>query len=487
MENEWSYFSAEEEKNKQALIKLDLEVCEFYFKAIDTFLREGDREHDIKNIRHCLHHISCLSDSIRQNHQTSNEIMSNRELDEELNKLQLNFYYKILYIYWNSTCFSSAVARHFRTFLDEQSCVLKEFKSKKSIRICSLGSGSLSDVIAMVKVLKSKLNDKNMNIHISVIDIDEGWKHICFSVLKKLKRFSSKTLNFEFVVADLTKPFRRSVKQIIENADIISVVKLLSEMNYFFKRWKMFSKVQAVARPGSILFFLDCADHWLLKGCGGILGEIFDYYLVYEAVYDMHMLDEAVVERQFHLYNDGYNISRFHTYIMLLSRVWLKAQSDPLKEISFKPVNEEFTQIQMRLAQKEAELLKVKEEYQLFRMFEMKSFRAWKTSVTKKMIEEGRNKKEIREVIKPVRNSINEKLEPKNNLVISVNEEFMSQKQQLEDLKASKEIEKRNYITAHRKRAFAMLDTYEQSSRELFLHLEQKYPFCFLNNEKDIH
>ncbi|GFQ76840.1 hypothetical protein TNCT_444221 [Trichonephila clavata] len=91
--------------------------------------------------------------------------------------------------------------------------------------------------------------------------------------------------------------------------------------------------------------------------------------------------------------------------------------------------------------------------------------------------------KEIRRTVNSARNALFGELKvQKKEFVTSIDRELMEDRQRLEEMKASLE----NYVAAQRKRTFSELDTYEQSVRELFLLLEEKYPFHSSDKEKDV-
>ncbi|GIY63910.1 uncharacterized protein CEXT_267991 [Caerostris extrusa] len=79
-------------------------------------------------------------------------------------------------MYRNSSCISSAVAHHFRNLMRQNAGTIKQLWQKNGIlRICSLGGGAPSDVVALVKVLEQDLGYRmSGDIHVTVVDIDEN-------------------------------------------------------------------------------------------------------------------------------------------------------------------------------------------------------------------------------------------------------------------------------------------------------------------------
>ncbi|GFY14633.1 uncharacterized protein TNCV_4828361 [Trichonephila clavipes] len=234
MEREYSYFSTEDVKDKPASVKMDLEICELYYKVIEELLSKGDYENNIKIIRRFL---LLFSHSNNFQSEKQNSFKKTIVPKKQLRELKQTFFYRILYIYWNGVCFSSAVACHFRTFLACSPGVLKEPKSKKNIRICSLGGGCLPDVIAMVKVLESMADaNEYIDIRVSVVDIDKKWMITCITILQTLEHFRNATWEIDFTHADFTKPLSSLVIDMIKNADIISMMMLLPQVKGLKKR-----------------------------------------------------------------------------------------------------------------------------------------------------------------------------------------------------------------------------------------------------------
>ncbi|GFT52379.1 uncharacterized protein NPIL_538101 [Nephila pilipes] len=480
-------------KESKALIKLDLEICDLYFKAIGKILSEEDSENDINNMKCFLNLISPSANSKSRKRQISKK---------SIQILKQTLFYRISYIYWNSTCFSSSVARHFRKFLVEHSNVLKELLSKKKIRICSLGGGCVSDVIAIVKVLESFAEvNQEMDICVSVIDMDGRWRNTSLSILQSLERFRNLTWKIDFIQADLTKPLNDSVESILKNADIVSAVKFLSESENVKSRWNIFPKMRNLTKPGSLLFFLDYSTPSVVDAFGNKSGDIPGYCLLYEAAYDLHTLDRAVVERLFLLYGDQFHLSKFCTDIIVLTRVWQRPCSDPGSDLK------------EQLSKRKARLQKEIEEIRLLQIFRFESIQFWEFSFINERKKKWRNKKKIQKIIKPDGGVVEAELGRKMNLVASIKEKIKIEEKELENsyktylltnkeienscktyLSTNKELEnckayisknKVDRVASSRKATESKQKNYKKNVRKLVKRLNQKYPIYLKNVEKD--
>ncbi|GBO43414.1 hypothetical protein AVEN_52733-1 [Araneus ventricosus] len=145
--------------------------------------------------------------------------------------LKDSLYYRIIYVLRNSPILSSAVAFHFQNVLKEDFSYLRKLIKKEKIKICSIGGGAVSDVVAVVKILDSLANkmDKRLDFEITIIDLDANWKNTCFTVLSCLKNFDDATSKINFVQADISdkNSYSAEVIKSIQEADVVLMVMLL--------------------------------------------------------------------------------------------------------------------------------------------------------------------------------------------------------------------------------------------------------------------
>ncbi|GIX94269.1 uncharacterized protein CEXT_344972 [Caerostris extrusa] len=199
-------------------IAVSLELCELYHQAI----RELIGYHPIEYVKRYFNNLKSVT----------NRWCQFKEDCSLFNKLRCNtHYYRIAYIYRNSTCLSSAVAHYFGIFLSQHTNIVTELLHRDEIRICSVGGGSTSDV---------------------------------------------------------------------------------------------FQEVHSLINPGSVLFLLDFAASNIVKACGGSLGDLPEYELLYEAPFDSYTLHISVVEKHLLLYGHMFGTNICNTMFKAFCRVWVK-------------------------------------------------------------------------------------------------------------------------------------------------------------------
>ncbi|GFQ77662.1 uncharacterized protein TNCT_676961 [Trichonephila clavata] len=140
MEGAHSHFITEDVKDKPASVKMDLEICELYYKAIEVLLSKEGYGNSIKDIRRFLLLFIHSNNSLSKKQKSLKKvIVPKKELLELKNK---PFFTEYFIFIGTSTCFSSAVACHFRKLLGGNPLVLKELKSKKTSEFVSWEVGA---------------------------------------------------------------------------------------------------------------------------------------------------------------------------------------------------------------------------------------------------------------------------------------------------------------------------------------------------------
>ncbi|PRD22562.1 UNVERIFIED_CONTAM: hypothetical protein NCL1_48804 [Trichonephila clavipes] len=473
MERENSSFFTDGVKDKPASVKMDLEICELYHKAIEVLLCEEEYENSIKDIRRFLLLFIHLQKSLNKKQKSSKKVVPNKQLCE----LKQILFYRILYIYWNSTCFSSAVALHFRKFLVGNPLVLKELKSKKIIRICSLGGGCLSDVIAMVKVLESRENaEKRMDIRVSVVDTDKKWMITCFTILQRLEHFFNATWKIDFTQADLTKPLSDFVQEMIKTADIVSMVMFLSEVKDATKQQKILPMVRKLMQPGSILFFVDYSKPSLITALEYNSVDLSKYNLLYKSTSELHTLDESVLDRVFRLYYDKFHLSQFCTHITVTTRVWRRSSGLDAQNIAnLICQKEKLAEMEKNLAKNKILIQKVTKEIQLLQKYRIESIKYWIIIFNNEKKERWWNKKQIRKIIRPEEDFINIELQKKRSLLETLKKDIGIEEQKLKNLQSYLSKHEKVYTVANSKEGKIEANDYENYVVKLMRHLKQKY------------
>ncbi|KAF8774842.1 hypothetical protein HNY73_017353 [Argiope bruennichi] len=277
---------------------MDLEFCEFYFKAIKKLVgNDGDRNCGFKSFRKSFQMLPITKQRCQFKSAKNTEIVDS--LDDTL-------YNRIAWIYQNSTCLSSAIAYHFRKATMENSKVVNKLLKKKELRICSVSTGSPSDIVALVKVLESVVGtNEEIDIRVSIIHSDKKWKITCLVVLLCLERFKNALWKIDFIEGDFRFSCSNNLKQAIKNADIVSLVNYLGKFEDVEKRIQKNINVQ-------------------YETAGNRKGEIPGYDLFYEAACDLHMLSVAAVVRHFQLYYMYLGSNLCNTVLKLFCRIWMK-------------------------------------------------------------------------------------------------------------------------------------------------------------------
>ncbi|GFY61368.1 uncharacterized protein TNIN_154251 [Trichonephila inaurata madagascariensis] len=169
--------------------KYDVTFCLFYYKTIKKLLDLSDELY-----------VAYLNDYFKVFQEYFNEkCKENYKVPGDnsalVKKQKDSLYYRATYIYKNSAFLSSAVAFHFRNTLKENPNSLRRFSKRELIKICSLGGGPTSDIVAIVTVLESIARKKGvmLDFRITVIDYDIKWKNACITVLSCLEQFENAT------------------------------------------------------------------------------------------------------------------------------------------------------------------------------------------------------------------------------------------------------------------------------------------------------
>ncbi|GFT52377.1 uncharacterized protein NPIL_538091 [Nephila pilipes] len=293
---------------------INLELCQLFIKAIGNLIG------GVKNFGYVRRYFDILRSVMDS--WCEIKFSSNNEFKDSL-------YYRIAYIYRNSSCISNAVAEYFLIIMNQHPIVLEELLQKKELRICSIGEGSPLDVIAIIKVLENAAKfQRDLDIYVSIIAMDKKWRNTCITVLQCLKRFRKATWKIDFMHADLPTLFNDKVKNAIINANVVSMVKFFSEVNKLCNTsgflTEIFQNVHTLVQPGAVVFVLDSPVLSVIDACGGYSGMIAEHYLLYETLHNLYTSDTAIVEHWFRFCNKKFRGDLCNTCFCFFSRVWVK-------------------------------------------------------------------------------------------------------------------------------------------------------------------
>lgn len=115
--------------------------------------------------------------------------------------------------------------------------IRQSINSKPSLRLCSLGSGPGTDIVALIFALNEKLGLKKCRA--DLIDLSAEWEFVFESVVSELRSIKIKNVNemvseqnfsYQYFGADLLNlsDYNHNVLEVIQNADIITMVKFIS-------------------------------------------------------------------------------------------------------------------------------------------------------------------------------------------------------------------------------------------------------------------
>ncbi|CAL1265558.1 unnamed protein product, partial [Larinioides sclopetarius] len=179
--------------------------------------------------------------------------------------------------------------------------------NKKVLKICSIGGGLPSDVVAFIKVFESSIFiQDDAQIHVTVIDVDKKWKKPCIAILHSMENFNKEKWKIDFITLDpSSQSVSPKVASAIKEAHFVSLFKfvtLLEDQDSEFKR-NLFLKLSNLVSPGSVLFLLDDSTLEVITVFQGYLGRLHGYNLLFEVVCHLHTLHLPVVKRHYDLYS----------------------------------------------------------------------------------------------------------------------------------------------------------------------------------------
>ncbi|GFT69582.1 uncharacterized protein NPIL_695341 [Nephila pilipes] len=413
-----------EADNDQSFHKDDIKYFSFYYRAIRRLL-------DIDNISNA----SYLYRYFKIFDEYFSDFCGLKPRDQHdgdftmINLLKDCLYYRVVYIAKNSTFFSSAVAFHLRNALKDTPVYLRMLFQKQTLKICSLGGGPTSDIVAIVTVLESIAEKEGilLDFRITVIDSDKRWINTCITVLGCLKQFRKATWKINFIETDLTdcKTYTAETSKAIQDADIVTMVKFFTDLTSLKRRrqyTRAFEHISATLHPQAMLFVLDKSNPDFIKSCGGYSGEIDGFHLVYEELCDCHTLDINVVLNVFGQYQKNLGKIKCNNSGLVFARIWLKDSSIQIDNSKNK--------LKLRF-QKNAEKYNPKEDF-----LNINSFRSWENTFSRQKKDDGWNRKGINKIVlkhNEKRNDMLKKVVEITKLLNTTREELVSESELLKD------------------------------------------------------
>ncbi|GIX71602.1 hypothetical protein CEXT_22681 [Caerostris extrusa] len=332
---EGSFNFLELEINDPTSVDMELELCKFYYKTIGKLLGRNENCSHTENMKRYL---SCIPKMSRQ--------FSDNELKT----------------------------------------ILYDRIASDKTKICSIGRGSMFDVVALVKVLEL-FNEKKryLNIRVTIIDMDENWNNTCLIVLRCLEHFQKSIWKFKFICADLQKSFSDKVNSAICNADIVSMVKSFSGVKIACQEpnvnTRIFQGTNRLVKPGSLMFHLDYSENTIIQAGGGYLGNVEEFTLIYQTILNLFTVNKSVIEEHGKLYKYEFDEEPWITNLNAFCEVWHKIDLAPLQKASIKRFEGKLVVIMVRYVEQRTRYLNLNHECQQFHQTESNSFHQWKNSV----------------------------------------------------------------------------------------------------------
>lgn len=204
-----------------------------------------------------------LTESLRIINQAECSSESKSCFDDYLNR--------IIYLYWYSPCYTSAVASHFCRLVNGIPWILKDSLDRRLVNICCLGGGPGTEVVALSKVLAStqdrfeQISGKPLRLRVTIVDKTVEWKETACKVLQTLVNsaeiFDQKKMvvRLRFLKADMTEPLTENVRNAVEEADVITMVAFLSSLGKEFAKNipKLTQAITESMKSDAMLFYLD--------------------------------------------------------------------------------------------------------------------------------------------------------------------------------------------------------------------------------------
>ncbi|KAF8773518.1 hypothetical protein HNY73_016175 [Argiope bruennichi] len=233
--------------------------------------------------------------------------------------------------YFSSLRSNNAVAFHFRNIYKQSPKNIKRLVKKRLVKICSLGGGSASDIVAIVTVLESIAleSDIELDFRVTIIESDERWKITCLIILSCLKAFHKATWKITFIHGNLAKEdsWIPNCCKAIQEADIITMVRFISTCNLVEKNIK---DICERMQPRTLLFVLDHPIKEVIDLSFGVT-DSNDFELIYNELWEFHPLDIEAVKHFQTLFQKHFGDQkhfRLNTSFNLFVSVWIKTSTE---------------------------------------------------------------------------------------------------------------------------------------------------------------
>ncbi|KAG8186765.1 hypothetical protein JTE90_010659 [Oedothorax gibbosus] len=170
------------------------------------------------------------------------------------------------YLFKFAAVHTELTAKYFQKLTNKKK-ILDILKSKKHLRICSLGGGPGTDVVGIFKSMAIIPSLHKKVVQVTVLDICGGWRNSFKHVISRLKHgkvagvpasfIDANNFNADLIAVDLLKTLPENIRKIISSADIISMVKFVSAVAGIEGSIEALKAIANISKPGATIFFID--------------------------------------------------------------------------------------------------------------------------------------------------------------------------------------------------------------------------------------
>ncbi|GIY31756.1 uncharacterized protein CDAR_210771 [Caerostris darwini] len=244
------------------------------------------------------------------------------DLDYRLNEEKMKRYFNIVFEYfkfWNGVVTTKTP--------DDLDLNLVKDTFKKLLKICCLGGGPASDIVAIVTALESMAKQKGIQLdfRVTVVDSDKNWKNTCITVLSCLEQFHKKTSKINFIQADVSEisSYPAELHEAVQEADIVTMVMLLSKSKGSINK-ETVKAIGGILKPQSMLFLLDTSWMGIRPQFYVYPVEIDGFQLIYEELCDFTAIDIIAYKKALLKYEKYFGDIRSNVCMNAFARVWIK-------------------------------------------------------------------------------------------------------------------------------------------------------------------
>ncbi|XP_055951042.1 uncharacterized protein LOC129985145 [Argiope bruennichi] len=369
--------------NEECLANNDIDFCSFYYNALKRLLNIDNKA----NVSYLFRYMRIFDKYYDLYCNVKSDV---EEKDDPIIKLlKCTLYYRFIYVLRNATLYSSAIAFHFRDIYKQNPNIVKRFIMKKQVKICSFGGYSVSDIVAVITVLKSiSLNiGIELDFRVTIIDSCTDWKNTCITLLSCLEEFEKATWKINFIQSNLADEGRWTPEMLtaIQEADVITFVRYISKLTH---KMKIVEMICDESQTQAMLFILDHTVTSQVKiyfECA----HLDNFHLIHVELCDCHTLDFEAVRHLRNLYQKHFGLDKHLRSNVVFNKfvsVWVRASPE---------TDAKHKENMQSIFQNNAEKYNPKQDY-----LSTNDLTKWKNVLTKEKAAAGWNTKGIKKLVR---------------------------------------------------------------------------------------